>query len=241
MPALTELIQTITPLDGRDKATLSRHGRALCQAGLIPAAASHMTVRDAAIVLLGIYGSPVPEEAPAAVDRLGDLRHHFTDGPLREGFDQFVDDTLLQTLTNMIGEAPKIIKLILQAAMSTPGWDHAHLDQQLEHMRQGTALIDLHAEISSLAAEITAHWGDVELLRCIFMVDPERFSRGDYNRRVVADRKVTIGFTLRTILTLHEAVTGARTRGRDLDAAHSRAPSDHEDVLSEGVGQGAQA
>ncbi|MRX52058.1 hypothetical protein GI374_16900 [Paracoccus sp. S-4012] len=241
MATLTEIIQAVAPLDGRDKATLARHGRALCQAGLIPVAPAQMTVRHAAVVLLGIYGSPVPEEAPVAVDRLGDLRHQFTDGPLREGFDGLVEGTLVETLANMIDRAPKIIGWILQAVTSTPDWDHVHLNEQLEQMRQGTALIDLHVEISSLAAEITAGWGSVELLRCIFMVDAQRFQRGDYNRRVMADRRVTVGFTLRTILALHEAVTGAPMEGRDLGASHSQGALYDGDERSAGVGQGAHS
>lgn len=213
MATLPKMIQAFKPLDGRDEATLTQHGRVLREAGLIPGGkrgvgAPHMTARHTAILLLGIYGSATPKDAPEAVDRIGDLRHHFTDGLLHEIFDRFVGVTFLDTLENMIARAPEIVGFLFKIVKENQDWTEDQLNLHVQQMQRGGGLIDMTVEIGGTAARIKAKWGDDELLDSIFMVDGDRFMAGEYNARINADRKVTVSFSLRTIAALYEAMAG---------------------------------
>lgn len=213
MATLPKMIQAFKPLDGRDEATLTQHGRVMREAGLIPGGkrgvgAPHMTARHTAILLLGIYGSATPKDAPEAVDRMGDLRHHFTGGPLHEIFDRFVGDNLLDTLENMIARAPEIVGVLFQIVKNNQDWTEDQMKLHVEQMQRGSGLIDTTVEIGGTWAKIKYKWGETELMESIFMVDSEQFMAGEYNARMNADRKVTVSFSLRTIAVLYEAMAG---------------------------------
>lgn len=139
---------------------------------------------------------------------MGDLRHHFSGGPLHEIFDRFVGDNLLDTLENMIARAPEIVGVLFQIVKNNQDWTEDQMKLHVEQMQRGSGLIDTTVEIGGTWAKIKYKWGETELMESIFMVDSERFMAGEYNARMNADRKVTVSFGLRTIAALYEAMAG---------------------------------
>lgn len=214
MATLPKMIQAFQPLDGRDIATLTQHGRVLREAGLIPAGkrgvgAPQMTSKLAAILLLGIFGSATPKDGPVAVDRMGDLKHHFTEGPMADTFERFTGRQRLgDTLATLIERAPEFLSLFSKIIEHDRDWTEEQIDLIRSQTARGGGLIDTEIKIGAVSANIKANWGDVLLFNAIYMVDSERFMAGEYSSVQNVERKVTISFTFRTIAALHEAVTG---------------------------------
>lgn len=214
MATLPKMIQVFQPLDGRDIATLTQHGRVLREAGLIPAGkrgvgAPQMTAQHAAILLLGIFGSATPKDGPVAVDRMSDLKHHFTDGPMADMFESFTGRQRLgDTLATLIERAPEFLIYFFKIIEHDRDWTEEQIDLIRRQTERGGGLIGTEIKIGAVSAEIRANWGDQVLFNAIYMVDSDRYMAGDYNSIQNRERKVTVSFTFRTIAALYEAVAG---------------------------------
>lgn len=213
MASLPRVIRTLQPFDGRDEATLAQHARLLREAGLIPGGkrgvgAPHMTNRHAAVLLLGIYGSATPKDSVSTVQALGKLRHHFTGGQFEGRFEWLAQNDFLDGLSILIERVPEITDLVCEIFEADGRFNEEQIAILQKQAEAGGGLIDFKIEIGAASGTILMNWGETELLKVVYMVDVDRFMLGEYNDRLNADRQVTIAFSLRTIIALHNVIFG---------------------------------
>lgn len=223
MATLPQLIDVFAKHDGRDHSTLTQFGRVTRESGFIPGGkrgrgAPHMTSANTATLLLGIYGSASPKDAPDTITRLSTLRP----------FD-VSDDAGIPEALSEIGKAATFGEALEEAIISAPDLAVMCADyvQQARNGKplsdksrnllvaqaiEGRGVVRFRVEIAGLSAEmsLTSPWGKTHW-KARYAVDDELFTGGFYSDPSKFDRRVSVTFGLPTLISLFECLTGFET------------------------------
>ena len=219
MATLPQLIDVLAKHDGRDHATIKQFGRVIREAGYIPAGkrgagAPRMTTHHAAILLLGIYASASPKEAPDAISRLSTLRPMGTG--VAEGAPEDLAEiskaaTFGEALEEAIVSAPGILGMAADHVSKVKGGTLSEESRAIL-MRQsleGSGVLNFRVRISGFSAKmsLTSPWGEAYWDES-FSADDDLLMEGFYPERK-GDRRVSIEFGLPTLLDLFLCLSDA--------------------------------
>lgn len=221
MCTLPKMIDVIAALDGRDPASLKHAGRVIREAGLIPtgkrgSGAQPVGLEHATTLLLGIFGSGSPSEAPHAALRLRTLEV----SPQRGSDDQgetshaFADVAACETFGEAVQELIVAVPDILQAAVieAVGSEKEATAEQRASLSRLMLAdagPLRLRVALKAMGASIECRsLSGRSIFERSYVVNDELFMGGLYGS-ASGDRRVVVSFTLRTLWGMFDALLGA--------------------------------
>lgn len=214
-------------VDGRDREAIDHIGRTMREGGYIPTGkrgggAAEMTAKEAANLILGLYGADGAKDAGLAIDRFRSLRQFAELGKFKWGSEQLERyETYPEPIQDVIdaptfGEAlESLVSGVPMLCASLHKWAEETYDsfETLEKF-----LLGVSAGLFGLDVELRRYGASIEMFRlngsqreiefqAKFRQDDERFERGFYGSYLErADKRVVVTFGLKTLIAAWRAL-----------------------------------
>ncbi|RHZ91860.1 hypothetical protein D1122_20625 [Cereibacter sphaeroides] len=212
MGTLPQLIEAIQSVDGRELSSLTQFGRLIREAGFIPggkrgSGAPHLTLQQVTSLLLGIYGSDAPKDAPGTVARLRSLKPYEIAGDFKNEVLEDVEKSsdFGEALEELLLGLPELLNGIATECLSACA-SQEDKDQLIGLMLKGMAPASVIVKLYPVHAKIEIRRNlHRSIWEAAFVVDDELFMQG-YYKVPDADRRVEISFTQKTLAAVYAAM-----------------------------------
>jgi hypothetical protein len=223
MARLPQLIDAVSKTSGRDRASVHHWARAIREAGFITTTkrgvgASNMTTRDAANLLIGLFGADTPRDAAKAVQEFRSLQVFAPQAESGDFFDVY------ERLKNAPDFGTAIEELI-DGILGITGSFSAYVDLAFPTLNEEVRKIFAFGELAKIRLEVKlARWPahasirvlredenfkEVEAYRFDFIQSQRLIGTDFYTQSPDGcDTKTTITFGLKTVLGASLAVHG---------------------------------
>jgi hypothetical protein len=227
MAKLPALISAMVSVDGRDREAIDHIGRTIREGGYIPTGkrgggAAEMTAKEAANLILGLYGADGAKDAGLAIDRFRSLQQFAELGKFKWGSEQRERyETYPEPIQDVMdaptfGEALEaLVSGVPMLCASLQKWAEETYDsfETLEKF-----LLGVSAGLFGLDVELRRYGASIEMFRfngsqreiefqAKFRQDNERFERGFYGSYLErADKRVVVTFGLKTLIAAWRAL-----------------------------------
>lgn len=237
MATLPQLIAALQKHDGRDLGTITQFGRMIREAGYLPggkrgAGAPKMTFGDAAVLILGLYGSSSPAAAPGyiakmrtlAPDEHVDTAHEIPPLTCIEGAENLLDALaiLIEVTPGLVVHALTVARQAASDGMVQRSEQGRTEVTQAQIERAGNAYMAMVLRGEYLRFEVVLQ-RDLASMRILtdnpkkivwerrFVLDTELLNSDYYTDALSrpADRRTVVTFGLPTLMAAWVAVSGA--------------------------------